>query len=195
MPSRLPDFRTFGLLVFRTFGLLVFRSFGLWTLHFQLSLRFLNIVMKKILVALPFAFAILLSCNDSGDKGGENAQEKIADSLFKQVMHGHDIGMAKDEALQAAIANTQVAIDSMNRLPVAARLVSINHKHKLDSLLTDLKYADFAMSKWMKEMQWDPSKMEVKERIKYLNDEKIKVDKVSEAILTSLARADTLLKK
>jgi hypothetical protein len=151
--------------------------------------------MKKIISVLSLFVLLVWSCNNSGENSSDSAKEKTADSLYKLVMNGHDVGMAKDEAVKKAIEDTEAAIDSMNKLPVAARLVSVGHKHRLDSLLADLKYADFAMSKWMKEMQWDPSKIELNERIKYLSAEKIKIDKVSEAILTSLARADTLLKK
>ncbi len=109
-------------------------------------------------------------------------------------MHGHDVGMAKDQALEKAVALAQKTIDSISKLPATAKLAATGYKQQLDSLLKDLNYADFAMDKWMKEMNWDPSKIEINERIKYLTDEKLKVDKVKDAILGSLAKADSLLK-
>ena len=151
--------------------------------------------MKKIFLLVSVVSILCSGCNNEvKDNSAENL-EKVADSLFKKVMVGHDVGMAKDYALEKAIGRTQAAIDSINLLPLKTRNEAAGYKQQLDSLMKDLSYADFAMDKWMKEMNWEPGSIEVNERIKYLELEKIKVDKVSEAILTSLARADSLLKR
>lgn len=149
--------------------------------------------MKKIQFFLPALLLIAVACNNNS-KTSANSIEKQADSLFQDVMHGHDVGMAKDQALEKAAALAQKTIDSISKLPATAKLAAAGYKQQLDSLLKDLNYADFAMDKWMKEMNWDPSKIEINERIKYLTDEKLKVDKVKDAILGSLAKADSLLK-
>ena len=65
---------------------------------------------------------------------------------------------------------------------------------KLDSLKSDLSYAEFAMNKWMDEFNVDSAIDDAKERIKYLEEERLKVTKVKEAILSSLQKADSLLK-
>lgn len=86
-------------------------------------------------------------------------------------------------------------IDSLGKLPAKARQASVPYKLRLDSLLKDLQYADFAMNKWMEEFKMDSAANDVKERIRYLDDEKLKISKVKEAILNSLQRADSILKK
>ena len=70
-------------------------------------------------------------------------------------------------------------------------------KAKLDTLLKDVDYANFAMDKWMKEFKFDIEKEfpDIKARIDYLKSEEIKVDKMKESIDYSLNRADTVLKK
>ncbi|HEX7845789.1 MAG TPA: hypothetical protein VF476_08335 [Chitinophagaceae bacterium] len=149
--------------------------------------------MKRVQLIALLA-VVIAACNNADKNTASGSLEKKADSLFKQVMHGHDVGMAKDFLLEKTIALTQKTIDSINTLPIATRTAAAAYKQQLDSLLKDLNYADFAMNKWMEEMNWEPSKIEINERIKYLTAEKEKVDKVSEAILGSLAKADSLLK-
>jgi hypothetical protein len=51
------------------------------------------------------------------------------------------------------------------------------------------------MDKWMVEFSMDSMKNNVEQRINYLTEEKLKVGKVKDAILNSLAQADSLLKK
>jgi hypothetical protein len=149
--------------------------------------------MKKTSFLLPVILIIAVACNNSG-KTATNDLEKQADSLYKDVMHGHDMGMAKGPAVEKATEWAQKAIDSISKLPAAAQQAAAGYKQQLDSLLKDLNYADFSMNKWMEEMKWDPSKIELNERIKYYTEEKMKVEKVKDAIFNSLAKADSLLK-
>lgn len=149
--------------------------------------------MKKICFLLPVLLLLFASCNNH-EKTADNTLEKKADSLYDEVMEGHNIGMAKDRAIEKARQLTQRAIDSIGKLPAAAQVAAAGYKTRLDSLLKDLNYAGFAMEKWMNEMNWKPDSMEVEKRINYLTDEKLKVDKVKDAILGSLAKADSLLK-
>ena len=65
---------------------------------------------------------------------------------------------------------------------------------KLDSLQKELSYAEFAMNKWMEEFNMDSALNNAKERIDYLHSEKLKVTKVKESILSSLQKADSLIK-
>ena len=56
-------------------------------------------------------------------------------------------------------------------------------------------YADFAMDKWMVEFNIDSAKGNQELRIAYLRSELDKVSNVKKAILSSLSKADSLLKK
>ena len=146
--------------------------------------------MKKIFLLVSVVSILCSGCNNEvKDNSAENL-EKVADSLFKKVMVGHDVGMAKDYALEKAIGRTQAAIDSINLLPLKTRNEAAGYKQQLDSLMKDLSYADFAMDKWMTEYAEDSSIDNEQARLVYLNGEKIKVDNVAAAIRNSLQKAD-----
>ena len=88
----------------------------------------------------------------------------------------------------------QRLIDSISTLPAKAREASAPLRAKLEELVNELNYADNAMNKWMAEINFDSALNNLDQRIKYFADEKIKVDKVKEAVLNSIAKADSLLK-
>lgn len=148
--------------------------------------------MNKFLSLLLVSSAIFMACNDAAEKKGQ--EQVLADTLLKEVMDGHDIGMARMPKLDKAQKQAQQLLDSLGKLPAAAQKASALFKNRLDSLLNDLNYADFAMNKWMSEFNYDSAKNDVQQRVKYLTDEKLKVEKMKEAILNSLAKADSLLK-
>ncbi len=140
----------------------------------------------------------LIACNNEENKHSghdkNNEPKTQADSLMKDVMDGHNIGMAKMGKLTRAEQTTRRMLDSIEKLPAKAKQAAAPIKVKLDSLQKDLSYAEFAMNKWMEEFNMDSAINNVQERINYLGSEKIKVSKVKEAILTSLEKADSLLK-
>jgi len=140
----------------------------------------------------------LMACNNSENRhnGHEqnNKPKTEADSLYKDVMDGHDIGMAKMGKLTRAEQATRRLLDSLDKLPVKAKQAAAPLRKKLDSLQKDLSYAEFAMNKWMEEFNMDSALNNVQERIDYLGSEKLKVSKVKEAILSSLQKADSILK-
>ena len=85
-------------------------------------------------------------------------------------------------------------LDSIAKLPAKAQTAAAALKAKLESLINDLNYADFAMDKWMVEFNMDSAKDNIEQRMKYLAEEKLKVTKVKEAVLGGLAKADSLLR-
>jgi hypothetical protein len=72
---------------------------------------------------------------------------------------------------------------------------STAYKMQLDSILDRLKYANYAMDRWMEEFNMDSASNNEEMRVKYLESEKIKIAKVNEAMLSSLQKADSLLKQ
>src|SRR5688500_18289177 len=156
--------------------------------------------MKIVFIAFIFLSAIrIMSCNDSktshSGHGKNNEPITQADSLMKDVMYGHNIGMAKMGKLTRAEQRTRRLLDSIEKLPEKAREAALPLKVKLDRLQTDLSYAEFAMNKWMEEFNMDSAHNNVEERIDYLGSEKLKFSKVKEAILGSLQKADSILKE
>jgi Prokaryotic membrane lipoprotein lipid attachment site len=157
--------------------------------------------MKKII--LPFLIlSVLAACNSKEDKKHEghsgHTKEIPAtkqDSLYAEVMAGHDEVMPKIGAVKGAQKEAQRLLDSVVTLPAKAQAGAAALKTKLQTLINDLNYADFAMDKWMVEFNMDSVKDDIEKRIQYLTDEKMKVGKVKDAIINSLATADSLLKR
>lgn len=119
--------------------------------------------------------------------------ESREDSLYHEVMKGHDIGMAKIGQLRKQQQRVQQSLDSINKL--SHQKISPQAKQAFLDLQEELAYADNAMFKWMEEFNADSARNDKNARISYLESEKIKVEKVRDNILNSLEKADSLLKK
>lgn len=143
------------------------------------------------------AAAIFVSCNNSENKknvAADGQPKTEAETLWKEVMDGHNIGMAKMGKLTRAEQATRRLIDSIEKLPAKAKQAAVPLKLKLDSLQKDLKNAELAMEKWMNEFNMDSATNDMEKRIDYLKSEKLKVSTVKESILNGLQQADSLLK-
>ena len=155
--------------------------------------------MKSVQILLVVLITITISaCNSVENKHNGHLQtnepKTKADSLLRDVDDDHITGMAKMGRLTRAEQTTRRLIDSISKLPAKARQAAEPIKVKLDSLQKELSYAEFEMNRWMNEFNMDSSVNNVQERINYLGSEKLKVSKVKEAILSSLQKADSLLK-
>ncbi len=152
--------------------------------------------MRKIIFPLiAFTCLAMTACKESSKKN--TTKEEVltpADSLMKEVNEGHDAVMPKMGKVRGAQKEIQRLLDSIATLPAKAQQGAASLKSRLELLVNDLNYADFAMDKWMTEFNRDSALNDMQQRIKYLADEKLKVNKVKEAVLTGLARADSLLK-
>jgi len=146
--------------------------------------------MKKLVI--PVIALLALACNNSVKK--EDPLKAQADSLYKEVMNGHDLAMPKSMKIPDLQKAAQKMIDSIATLPAKAKEAAAPLKAKLEELVNELNYADNAMTKWMVEMNFDSSVNDLQQRVKYLMEEKVKVNKVKEAVLNSIAKADSLLK-
>ncbi len=147
-----------------------------------------------------FAILVLAACackeasEQSERKDGFTPLLKTKeDSLYHDVMEGHDIGMAKMSMLRKHISNVQHELDSINKLP--ATNIDRQYKQVLIDLHEDLSYADNAMFTWMQEFEVDSARSDKDKRVAYLESEKVKVEKVRDNILNGLQRADSLFGK
>jgi len=149
----------------------------------------------KPVIFLLFVITVI-ACNQEEKPirkdGFSEVPKTKEDSLYKEVMEGHDIGMARIRRVEKAILKTQQQLDSLNKL--SKNKIDPNHQQALIDLLEELNYANNAMNKWMNEFKFDSAKGNLELRIPYLESEKDKVNKVKEAILNGLKRADSLLK-
>jgi hypothetical protein len=132
------------------------------------------------------------ACNNSKK---EDPLKTQADKLQQEVLDGHDVAMPKSMRIPDIETKVKAITDSLEKLPAKAKEAAAPYKAKLDELSKDLSYASMAMDKWMTEFDMDSFKSNMEQRIKYFTEEKSKVNKVKDAILSSLAKADSLLKK
>jgi hypothetical protein len=159
--------------------------------------------MKSTLIVLLALSISLFSCQSAiehqqeghSGHGKGNEPKTPADSLYVQVMEIHDQVMPKMGKIRGAQKQAQQFLDSLSGLPARQSVASATYKQRLETLISDLNYADFAMDKWMVEFNLDSAKDNQALRIAYLRSELDKVSNVKKAILGSLSKADSLLKK
>lgn len=133
-----------------------------------------------------------MSCNNTRGDAAANRTDGYSDkpqtkedSLFKEVMHDHDEGMARMGKLTVSIRQLRSRADS---------LLKVRRNSEAEKkILEDLEYAEMAMNTWMREFNMDSLKDQAARRLDYLEDEKKKVARVRENILESIRRADSLL--
>jgi hypothetical protein len=147
--------------------------------------------MKKMFI--PFlSLIMLIACKNNNNQDSDLKTQ--ADALEKEVMDGHNIAMPRSMKIPDMEKQVKRIIDSLEKLPAKAKEAAAPYKAKLEGIAGDLSYATVAMDKWMEEFEYDSARNNLEQRIKYLTDEKLKVGKVKEAVLGSLAKADSVLK-
>ena len=151
--------------------------------------------MNKFFI-YAIALTAVIACNN-GDKkttSNENVVTTPADSLMKDIETGHDQAMSKMGKLGTMQKKLQLVLDSIATLPAKTQQTAEPYKRKLDSILEDLKSAKDNMMKWMDEFNMDSAVNDLQQRINYLTGEKLKIAKVKESMVSSLQKADSLIK-
>ncbi|OQP45762.1 hypothetical protein [Niastella populi] len=155
--------------------------------------------MTRLTIALISLSLFASACNNGANSGestehksGPPAPKNREDSLFREVMEGHDAGMAKTGKLRGNIKETQRQLDSIGKLP--ASRVNAAYKQSLVDLQTALNKANTEMNAWMEGFKVDTLSDNKELRIKYLEEEKAKVTVVKELIFSALNQADSVLK-
>ncbi|MEY3590573.1 MAG: hypothetical protein RLZZ466_1093 [Bacteroidota bacterium] len=158
--------------------------------------------MLRVCFFCFMGLSVLLACQSSSDNSGDHsahsameAPKTPADSLYGQVMEMHDLVMPKMGKVRGAQKRAQALLDSIGSLPTRSAATLTPYKKELETLVSELNYADYAMDQWMMEFNLDSGKNNIEIRLAYLRAEFDKVSKVKDAVLNSLAKADTLLKK
>ena len=152
--------------------------------------------MKKLILPAIILFAV--SCGEGEPAPAERTDgfskkaQTPEDSLFDEVMHGHDVAMAKMGKIGKYRKELQGKIDSLSKVGGAAKA---SVQSSLKEVEAELKVAEEGMNKWMDEFEIDSAQDDIKRRLQYLTSEKLKVDDVKEKILNAVSKADSLLKK
>lgn len=148
--------------------------------------------MNKVFIIGVWAF-LLAACGGSGDSASdETVAKNPEDSLFQQVMEGHDEAMAKIGKLRKYRKTFDEKLDSLKKVKSSAKA---GLTEAYSDVSEKLKTAEEKMNTWMDEFSIDSAQDDMERRLKYLTDEKFKVDDVRDEIMSALSRADSLLKK
>lgn len=145
------------------------------------------------IIVLIIAGAVALSCNNGSSSGNPEQQHNasipktLSDTLYQEVMKGHDVGMAK----MGEIARYQQLVkqkkDSLSAVNSEAGLRAI-----LDSTLEELTLAEELMNRWMRDFEPDNAGATEAEKISFYRHEKEKIDTVNARIFTSLEKANQI---
>lgn len=137
-----------------------------------------------------------MACGNSAQQSSSDTDDgpkTKADSLLQEVIDGHDVAMPKMKKLERLMKETTAAIDSLGKLPAAAQKQSSALKTKLEEASSDLSNADKAMHEWMNGFKYDSLQNNEPERVKYLEDQKMKVTQMKDAVLSSISKAEGIL--
>lgn len=147
----------------------------------------------------PVILIVAFACNngdrqapDSRANGYENKPATREDSLFREVMNGHDSGMARMGKLIGYQKQVGHVLDSVKALP--AKQAGSADIASLESLLKMLKEAETGMNRWMEEFKLDSAAEDPERRMRYLLSEKDRVGGVNLRIREALRTADSVLK-
>ena len=150
--------------------------------------------MKRlILFVLP---VVLFACGNNTEQrkdGLSQAPKTKEDSLYEEVLKGHDIGMAAMQKVKGYAVKSQHALDSIAKLPNQKQQEA--YKQNVLEVQHALNKADSNMMDWMEKFNADTLENDKAKRVEYLESEKNKVNNVREMILSSLKKADSLFKK
>jgi hypothetical protein len=151
--------------------------------------------MNKISFLLLTAVVVLVvACQNttSTDKPGKTK----ADTLGTQIEDEHMVGMGKMGQLTKAQQKINYLLDSISKLPAKAQVAAAPYKAKLSGLLEELNAANTSMESWMHNFKWDWDSVykNTEDKIRYLEPEKEKAVKVKDAVVSSLQKADSVLR-
>lgn len=162
----------------------------------QKKYSFLKNLNSLPLIILFVCTALMSACKDepaapqpAERKDGYTKNLKSRqDSLFQEVMDGHDIGMARMGKISGYLKTIKIGLDSAKKQkPANKHLIAV-----FESISADLSQADYSMNRWMEEFKLDSAENNEPVRIAYLESERDKVNKIRDRILNSLQRADSL---
>src|SRR4030095_9385218 len=149
----------------------------------------------KFVVEFLFIF-LLIGCNSSNTTKNDNSKTtgSTSDSLMHEILRQHDVGMAKMNKIGDAKNRIQQALDSIAKLPTDLQKKSEQYRMQLDSAFNWLTFADRDMETWMNEFNMDSLNDNKEEQVKYFESEKKKISNVTVEMVSSLQKADSLLK-
>lgn len=133
-------------------------------------------IRKYAFITLIGSLFVLYACNSSSQKANEeNKVQTEADYLHKEVIRVHDEIMPRMKEISELQSTIKDKVDSLENL-----------ESKPDNLIEELKLRKLgldacaaSMMKWMKNYREPDSEMTEDEAMKYLENEKKKIDAIA----------------
>lgn len=150
--------------------------------------------MLKIFYVLIVS-GIVVSCNSNYSSGSQDQQHNSSipktpsDSLYKQTMEEHNLGMAK----MGEIVRYREAITKRKNSHGASQGKGTGIAPVLDSTLQALNMAEEEMNRWMQSFDPDKAGNTEPEKENYYRKEKEKIEAINTSILESLEAAKRVL--
>jgi len=133
------------------------------------------------------AFAACAGSTESEEAGTSNALGSPVDSLFHEVMDGHDAGMAKVGRLRKYSQQLAHQIDSITKSSNSSSNIT-----ELQRVKDSLDRAHAAMFEWMDGFKADTLTASTDRRMQYLQAQKTSVLLVRDRIMNSIRLYDSL---
>lgn len=148
--------------------------------------------MKLVILVIALLFAF--SCNNghhSADPAENNSSvaRSQSDSLYKAVMEGHELSMAK----MGEIVKYQKIIKQRTDSLAGLKAKNASLQAGLDSAWRSLNEAEELMNKWMQDFDPDKAGNTEKDKAAFYSKEKAKIDTVNARISSSIEGAKKLV--
>ena len=123
--------------------------------------------------------------NQTHEEHNASIPKTLSDSLYKLVMEGHDVSMAKMGEIVRLKKEISQQKDSIAKLKT-------KDKEKLtglDTVFNHLVYAEKLMNKWMDDFNPDKAGATEEQKVSYFKKEQEKIDTVNVHIINSIDAA------
>ncbi len=153
----------------------------------------MKIFYKNSIVFLICSIFLFFSCSEKKEIHSDKEDITPSGKLYSEVMDVHDNVMPKMDEIMILKGKTNKRIKELDSLTKVNPKLNVKiEKLKLDSLLTGLQAADDGMMNWMH--HFDPNMKEMKEekKVRYLEDEKIKITEVKQKTDSILEKAKSI---
>ena len=139
--------------------------------------------MKNVLIAL-LGILLITSCT--------NKQKAAQDKLYQQVMDVHDELMPKMDDLMKLQKQIRAKIDSVKS---SADSTNVDEISRLEAIRHDLENSQDAMMDWMHQFEPNFEDKVQEDAMKYLKDQKDKIQKAGEMTNSAIKEAQDALKQ
>ena len=141
--------------------------------------------LPKYIIFFSILIFFQIGCTSDINK---NSESELSDreKLYKEVMKIHDDVMPKMSDINRVKRNLKDQLEE-------GKIVNDQMKQKINASIDELIAAEDSMMDWMREFKAPKDADPDEKVIKYLNEEKLKISRVSDQMLSSLQNGSNIL--